>query len=159
MQEQQLKPVVLMAFIRGLRGNSIELARKVRNANPPTLEKALQKAQFIMSDPFIDESERPEQDAMQHELAAIGNMERPAAAYEQNGDDVEPTVSSSSSNVNSWLSPEWMEKVVSAIAKTQRKCGYCGKEGHLESECFKKRRDRRGQALSTIPKRAEGPRL
>ncbi|EER08077.1 hypothetical protein Pmar_PMAR004342, partial [Perkinsus marinus ATCC 50983] len=71
MQEQQLKPVVLMAFIRGLRGHSIELARKVRNANPPTLEKAMQKAQFIMSDPFIDESERPEQDAMQHELTAI----------------------------------------------------------------------------------------
>ncbi|KAF4759117.1 paraneoplastic Ma antigen, partial [Perkinsus olseni] len=51
MQDAQLKPIVLMAFIRGLRGHSVSLARKVRNANPKTLDQALQKAQFIMSDP------------------------------------------------------------------------------------------------------------
>ncbi|KAF4646510.1 paraneoplastic Ma antigen, partial [Perkinsus chesapeaki] len=76
LQENQLKPIVLMAFIRGLRGHSVSLARKVRNANPKSLQVALQKAQFIMSDPFIDEPEHSEQDVLQHELAAVNGTEQ-----------------------------------------------------------------------------------
>ncbi|KAF4716660.1 paraneoplastic Ma antigen, partial [Perkinsus olseni] len=52
MNEQQTGPIVLTAFIRGLRGHSASLARKVRNSNPANLEQALEKAQFILSDPF-----------------------------------------------------------------------------------------------------------
>ncbi|KAF4715886.1 paraneoplastic Ma antigen, partial [Perkinsus olseni] len=122
---------------------------------------ALQKAQFIMSDPFIDEAERSDQEALRHELTAINDIDQHRAQTPEQEDyhrSQEPTVSSLTSSPSASLpdasrdssssSPEWVDKIVNAIKKIEQKCDYCGKWGHLESDCFKKRRDRKAQATA-----------
>ncbi|KAF4743459.1 paraneoplastic Ma antigen [Perkinsus olseni] len=144
MNEQQTGPIVLTAFIRGLRGHSASLARKVRNSNPANLEQALEKAQFILSDPF-DEPHEQGNDV----LALAKNGETVEVSPEE--EEYLHSAPSKESVVQSSVSkpPAWLPDVINAIRKANT-CDYCGKQGHEVSNCFKKMRD---EGVSPVPRR------
>ncbi|KAF4742646.1 paraneoplastic Ma antigen [Perkinsus olseni] len=128
LQADQVKPIILTAFIRGLKGHSVDLARKVRNAYPTSIQAALEKAQFILSDPFSDA--RQDHDPG---LVAISTSEDLPQAHtepEHSSDGVENE-------------PVWVDKIVAAIQGSRKLCHYCGRPGHFEKNCFKKARDKR----------------
>ncbi|KAF4723543.1 paraneoplastic Ma antigen, partial [Perkinsus olseni] len=145
MSSDQLKPIVLTAFIRGLRGHSPALARKVRNANPTTLQAALEKAQFILSDPFPEgEHEATGEVSV---LRSGGAEERQVGsgiyAHDDDGllvkssftsHDVtpaEPTPPTPTTQADP--TPAWVPHLVNAIREATRRCDYCGRSGHVEA--------------------------
>ncbi|KAF4662451.1 paraneoplastic Ma antigen, partial [Perkinsus chesapeaki] len=56
---QHTEPILLASFIRGLAGASPRLAQQVRNRNPATLAQAIERAQFLMADPFNSQDGQP----------------------------------------------------------------------------------------------------
>ncbi|KAF4651720.1 paraneoplastic Ma antigen [Perkinsus chesapeaki] len=127
MTAEQIKPIALTAFIRGLKGHSLSLARKVRNSNPHTLQAALSKAQFILSDPFVNDDMKTET-----QVVAINQAE---SSYLVSEGPLEDHAKKDHG------SPAWLPELVNAIRSTVRVCDYCGRQGHTEDNCFKKQRD------------------
>lgn len=167
MSSDQLKPVILTAFIRGLRGHSSALARKVRNANPKTLQAALEKAQFILSDPFPEAVHEVAGEVSALRPVEEQTMSSPIGAYEgggsiADGDSVnysafqaETVPPTSTTQVDP--TPSWVPHLVNAIREATRRCDYCGRPGHVETDCFKKMRDK-GDAIPRKKLRyQEGP--
>ncbi|KAF4755273.1 paraneoplastic Ma antigen, partial [Perkinsus olseni] len=159
MTADQVAPIILTAFIRGLRGHSMSLARKVRNANPKTLQLALEKAQFLLSDPFED-GDVPRES----ELLAVkrGAYEAPIDGV-FGADDKAPdsllqkstSTTSSTPHGEAGDTPSWISTLVSALRRDDRRCNYCGKIGHLEAYCFKKQRDKGHGPVQKRPRRED----
>ncbi|KAF4729314.1 paraneoplastic Ma antigen, partial [Perkinsus olseni] len=137
MAEEQVRPIILTAFIRGLKGHSIGLARKVRNANPKTLQVALEKAQFIMTDPFSESTSAEEFPvATLHSTTDLDNE------YLMSGELSRSSSNPVNESAGKTAMPSWVPEVVNAIRSATQHCDYCNRSDHIERDCFKKQRDR-----------------
>ncbi|EER10902.1 hypothetical protein Pmar_PMAR021377 [Perkinsus marinus ATCC 50983] len=146
MTADQVAPIILTAFIRGLRGHSMSLARKVRNANPKTLQLALEKAQFLLSDPFEDGDVSHESELMAvkrgtYEAELDGVYATDGAISNSLSEKPASSLTSPAQGETTGM-PSWVPTLISALRRDDRKCNYCGKVGHLEAHCFKKQRDK-----------------
>ncbi|KAF4649650.1 paraneoplastic Ma antigen, partial [Perkinsus chesapeaki] len=150
MTDEQMKPMVLTAFIRGLKGHSFSLARKIRNANPKSLQDAVQKAQFILSDPFLSEETEQEVSA---QIMANAEFLHSGPATSALPVSTTTTSNGSPSTVEDERPPSWLPEIVNAIRAVAQSCDYCGRNGHVEEKCFKKRRDQ-GRSRSRSPTRS-----